>query len=84
MEKLIKILFWALVVFFCWGWHSNVYSGKMTMGQYLRKIQTDCQHAVGQAVTNETDKVLKSKKVAPVVRSVQTLYGGSEEPKVVE
>lgn len=73
MKKLIGFLVLAGLALFCWGWVSHVALGKMTTGQYVRKIgrdfrqfQTDLQ----EKIMGDTEKMIKTKdRIAKNVRA---------------
>lgn len=56
LGKTMRFLFLVLAVLFCWGWVSHVILGRMTTGQYIRKISIDFQ----QGITNECKKISKT------------------------
>ena len=76
MKELIKLIFWVAIIFFCWGWVSNVAKGRMTTSQYIHKIDRDFQ----QAIIDGTNKMLKTSYVSRITRNVQTFYNGDGEP----
>ena len=71
LNKLMKLVFLALIVLFCWGWVSNVALGRMSTGQYLRKICMDFQQGtlskMGK-IRNTTDRI---------THNVNTFYGSA-------
>jgi len=71
MKGLIKLIFWAAVAFFCWGWFSNVVLGGMTTSQYFHKLDAGFQ----QAIIRQTEKILKTSSVSRVIHNQQDVLG---------
>jgi hypothetical protein len=69
LNRFGKLLFLALIILFCWGWVLNVALGRMTTGQYVRKIGMDFQ----QGISNELGKIFKT--TDRITHNVNTLYG---------
>lgn len=75
MKDLIKLIFWAAVAFFCWGWFSNVGSGRMTTSQYFHKIDMDFD----KMIISGTENILKTGYASHIFNSMQNYYGGNAE-----
>jgi hypothetical protein len=71
LNKFVRLVFLAGVLLFCWGWVSNVALGRMTTGQYVRKIGMDFQ----QGISDELGKIRKT--TDRIARNVRTLYGSA-------
>ncbi|MFH1207954.1 MAG: hypothetical protein V1673_00155 [Candidatus Omnitrophota bacterium] len=71
MNKFVRFVFLAVAILFCWGWVSNVALGRMTTGQYVRKISMDFQ----QGILNEVEKIRKT--TDRITHHVNTLYGSA-------
>ncbi|MFH1801093.1 MAG: hypothetical protein ABH891_09675 [Candidatus Omnitrophota bacterium] len=69
MNKLVRLVLLVLIILFCWGWVSNVALGRMTTGQYIRKIGADFQ----QRISNGLGKMRKT--TDRITHNVNTLYG---------
>jgi hypothetical protein len=57
LNKLSKFLILAVAALFCWGWVSHVVLGRMTTGQYIRKLSMDFQ----QSLSDRSKKIREAR-----------------------
>jgi hypothetical protein len=66
LNQFLKFMIFVMIVLLCWGWISHVALGRMTTGQYFRKMSIDFR----QGLFNMAAEIQSSRD--RIVRNMQT------------